>query len=84
MAALMIAQSENDALSSSGQASAGSAPNTDMSQMPGMTMDGGHLPSSVSFPYGFPTAGRYRIFVQMKHASTVETGIFDATVTAAP
>ena len=34
----------------------------------------------VDFPYGFPTAGRYRIFIQMKHAGTVETGVFDAEV----
>jgi hypothetical protein len=38
------------------------------------------LPNEVSFPYGFPTPGRYRIFVQMKHGDTVETGIFDAGV----
>jgi hypothetical protein len=36
--------------------------------------------SEVSFPYGFPTPGRYRIFIQMKHNGTVETGVFDATV----
>jgi hypothetical protein len=36
--------------------------------------------STVEFPYGFPAAGRYRIFVQMKHGSTVETGTFDAEV----
>ena len=35
---------------------------------------------TVEFPYGFPSAGRYRIFVQMKHRSTVETGVFDADV----
>jgi hypothetical protein len=34
----------------------------------------------VEFPYGFPSAGRYRIFIQMKHGSTVETGVFDAEV----
>lgn len=34
----------------------------------------------VEFPYGFPKSGRYRIFVQMKHGSTVETGVFDAEV----
>ena len=34
--------------------------------------------STVSFPYGFPTPGQYRIFVQMKHGNTVETGVFDA------
>lgn len=36
------------------------------------------LPDEVSFPYGFPSPGRYRIFVQMKHGQTIETGIFDA------
>jgi hypothetical protein len=34
----------------------------------------------VEFPYGFPSPGRYRIFIQMKHANTVETGVFDAEV----
>ncbi len=34
----------------------------------------------VDFPYGFPTPGRYRIFIQMKHSGTVETGVFDANV----
>ncbi len=38
------------------------------------------LSSIVEFPYGFPSAGRYRIFVQMKHGEVVETGIFDAEV----
>jgi len=35
---------------------------------------------TVDFPYGFPSSGRYRIFIQMKHGSTVETGVFDAEV----
>ncbi len=43
---------------------------------------GGTLPSTVSFPYGFPSPGRFRIFVQMKHGETVETGVFDATAGA--
>lgn len=34
----------------------------------------------VGFPYGFPSAGAYRIFIQMKHGETVETGVFDALV----
>jgi hypothetical protein len=34
----------------------------------------------VDFPYGFPTSGRYRIFIQMKHGNVVETGAFDAQV----
>jgi hypothetical protein len=37
----------------------------------------GALPDEVTFPYGFPSPGRYRIIVQMKHGSTIETGIFD-------
>ena len=49
-----------------------------------MPMDMGHhsapISSTVEFPYGFPSSGRYRIFVQMKHGSTIETGAFDATV----
>jgi hypothetical protein len=52
----------------------------DMPNMPGMTMSGNALPNVVSFPYGFPTAGEYRIFIQMKHGNTVETGVFDAGV----
>jgi hypothetical protein len=51
------------------------------SDMAGMDMSvPSALPAEVSFPYGFPTPGRYRIFVQMKHSSTIETGIFDADV----
>ena len=50
--------------------------------MEGMEMGGAadHISPSVEFPYGFPSAGRYRIFIQMKHGSTVETGVFDAEV----
>jgi len=38
------------------------------------------LPNTVSFPYGFPSAGTYRIVVQMKHGGVIETGFFDAQV----
>ena len=70
MAAMMMAQSQN-----------GSAAN-DMKDMPGMDMSGGAqaIPNTVSFPYGFPTSGNYRIFVQMKHGIAVETATFDAAV----
>jgi hypothetical protein len=34
----------------------------------------------IVFPYGFPTAGRYRLFVQVRRAGNVETGVFDARV----
>jgi len=36
--------------------------------------------SDVSFPYGFPQAGDYRIYVQIKIEGRVETGVFDAHV----
>jgi len=47
--------------------------------MAGMDM-GEAVKPVVEFPYGFPAAGRYRVFVQMKHGGTVETGVFDAEV----
>jgi hypothetical protein len=40
----------------------------------------GRLPNHVGFPYGFPSPAKYRIFVEMKHGSTVEIGSFDASV----
>ncbi len=67
-----------------------SAPKSASNAMPmdhsKMTMGAGEnqsatvLPNEVSFPYGFPTPGRYRIFIQMKHGDTIETGAFDAAV----
>jgi hypothetical protein len=36
--------------------------------------------AEVSFPYGFPKAGEYRLFVQIKRGGTIETGVFDTQV----
>jgi hypothetical protein len=45
-----------------------------------MNMPTAPLTNTVEFPYGFPSPGRYRIFIQMKHTNTVETGVFDVEV----
>ncbi len=68
MPAVMLADASTDASNHAGTGTS----NMDMSAEP--------ITSTVEFPYGFPTAGRYRIFIQMKHANTVETGVFDAEV----
>ena len=45
-----------------------------------MPMESGALPSEVSFPYGFPAPGAYRIFVQVRRGGGIETGVFDSEV----
>jgi hypothetical protein len=64
-------------------ANGGSEEMADTGSMGGMDMAAApaeNIPPVVEFPYGFPSPGRYRIFIQMKHGNTVETGIFDADV----
>lgn len=51
--------------------------------MPGHASHAQHQtapPSTVTFPYGFPEPGQYRIFVQIKRAGAIVTGAFDADV----
>ena len=38
------------------------------------------MPATVSFPFGFPKPGSYRLFVQIKRHGQVETGVFDTQV----
>jgi hypothetical protein len=45
-----------------------------------MAMPTTSLSPEVSFPYGFPKPGDYRLFIQVKRAGQVETGVFDAHV----
>jgi hypothetical protein len=82
MAALQLADASLARNSSPGVTGA-------MSSMPGMKMDDlsnpgapsqTMLPAEVSFPYGFPKPGLYRIFVQVKRAGKIETGVFDVEV----
>ncbi|MCX6596092.1 MAG: hypothetical protein NTV70_06970 [Acidobacteria bacterium] len=47
----------------------------------GHSMSTAELPAEVTFPYGFPEPGNYKMFVQMKRAGKVETGVFAITVT---
>jgi len=73
MAALELAQD--------GLPNAAAAAQEPMSMAMSMPMPGsGPLPPEVRFPYGFPGPGDYRIFVQIKRAGRVETGVFDAHV----
>ena len=75
MAALMLANANNGS-----SATAGAAMSMDMNMPMEMGQHSEPISNTVEFPYGFPSAGRYRIFVQMKHGTTIETGAFDASV----
>lgn len=77
MAALDLAQMGGAALS----------PQNEMAgmDMAGMNMSSGAESSApispeISFPYGFPKAGLYRIFVQVKRGGRIETAVFNANV----
>jgi hypothetical protein len=76
MAAYMMAQNSTVNLQAT------NAQVNSMSDMPGMVAGSGsnQLPNEVSFPYGFPQSGGYRMFVQVRRGDTVETAAFDAKV----
>jgi hypothetical protein len=86
MAALDLAAANGGAQGAQNSAGSSAMPGMDMPgmSMPGMTMSSanssGSLPAEVSFPYGFPKPGLYRIFIQVKRKGKIETGVFDAKV----
>ena len=77
MAALELAQKNSAQGNASTDAQAGANAGGGMS---GMDMSMDPRSAEVSFPYGFPQAGEYRLFVQMKRGGTIETGVFDTQV----
>jgi len=48
--------------------------------MTGMQMAPERVDPELSIPYGFPTPGLYRIFVQIRRSGTIQTAVFDARV----
>jgi len=50
------------------------------SEKPDAMANMAHMSSKVSFPYGFPKPGDYRMFIQVKRAGQVQTGVFDVKV----
>ncbi len=82
MPAMMLANAAMSDMSANAMADRNASTNTGMgdvnAQNPAKSPE--PLDPIVEFPYGFPSAGRYRIFIQMKHGKTVETGVFDAEV----
>ena len=75
MQAMMLANKGMGEMSESGMADLPATTAREAKGSPAEALD-----PIVEFPYGFPSAGRYRIFIQMKHGHTVETGVFDAEV----
>jgi hypothetical protein len=79
MAALELAQKNSAAGTVVRSNDAGTNTTNDMGGM-SMAMSMASPSDEVSFPYGFPKAGEYRLFVQMKRGGTIETGVFDTQV----
>jgi hypothetical protein len=82
MAALELAQKNSTQGNADPSARAGANAGGEMggTGMSGIDMSMAPRSAEVSFPYGFPKAGYYRLFVQMKRGGTIETGVFDTLV----
>lgn len=46
--------------------------------MPGMVDE--PITGEITFPYGFPQAGGYRLFLQLKRSGKIETAVFDLNI----
>jgi hypothetical protein len=77
MAALELTQENSTTGNANANAQSGVSGDANMGAMD-MSMD--PRSAEVSFPYGFPKAGEYRLFIQMKRGGTIETGVFDTQV----
>jgi len=68
----------------SGLLAAGAAGQTSSGAMPGMDMPSPTIgQGDISFPYEFPEPGRYRLWIQVKSAGQILTGVFDIDVAKA-
>ena len=64
----------------------GSVPMAALALVPGAAMidharhAGMRFPARIQFPYNFPRAGAYRVFVQIKRAGKIQTAAYDVVV----
>lgn len=54
-----------------------------LTQAGAMAMDAAAMPDEFGIPWGFPKPGRYRVWVQVKRAGSIQTGAFDVDVPGA-